>query len=213
MDYFPHDTRAMSDDKLLALRMEGGLEAVAIYWAVLEKIYAEEQPFELSGTNVGAMSVSYILGVGFDVLEKHVSTMCELGLFERDVENPKRVMSARATKQIEALEKKRETARRNGKTRSSKKDAKPKRNQHGNQRRSQQESNVEPTSPQLKPIGFHKENQIGLAPVGAAAAKAAPPVACPTCGCPMERTNSTQGSKRIWRCELCGTEVGVEEVA
>lgn len=58
-----------------------------------------------------------------------------------------------------------------------------------------------------------KKKPSSNAPVGAAAAKAAPPVACPTCGVPMDRTNATQGKKRIWRCDLCGTETAVEGVA
>jgi len=213
MDYFPHDTHAMQDDKLMALRMDGGLEAVAIYWAVLEKIYADESPFELSETNVGARSVSYILGVGFDDLTRHVFHMCELGLFYQDADNPNLVMSIRADEHINALEKKREIARQNGKSGGRKSAAKPKSKPKKTNVGSSTKPTSVPSSPQIKPIGFHKENQIGIAPVGAAAAKAAPPVACPECDANMERTSSTQGSKRIWRCPLCGTEKAVEEVA
>lgn len=47
---------------------------------------------------------------------------------------------------------------------------------------------------------------------GADAAGAAPPsVQCGNCDAPMHRTNSKQGGKRIWRCNLCGTERAVAE--
>ena len=208
MDYFPHDTKAMSDDKLLALRIEGGLEAVACYWSVLEKIYADEKPFDMSETNVETKSVLYRLGVGSDVFRKHVSTMVEYGLLEADVENPNLVMSERARKQIEELDRKREIARQNGKSGGRKpksaKPAKPRKTDVGSNGKPKSASNKT-----LNGIGFDKQNQIPKASDGAAVAEATPPSAfqCPTCGMEMERTNSHRGDKVLHRCKLCAEEV------
>lgn len=210
MDYFPHDTRAMTDDKIIALRMRSGLPAIAVYYAILEKIYAEEKPFEASETNVGATSVSLILGIGFDELRDYVSTMVEIGLFERDVENENAVICNRAKEHIAALERKREVARQNGKTGG----RKPKGKTSGNRKRtdvgSKPKTDEEPTSPEIKPIGFYKKNQIGKASGDAAVAVATPPSAkdCSNCGAPMERTGiRVPGTDRhIWRCTLCAEE-------
>lgn len=207
MDYFPHDTKATSDSKVLALRMRGGLEAVACFWAVLERIYDSEQPFELSETNVEAMSVSLFLGVGFDQLSDNVSHMVEVGLLERDVENPNIVMSERAKKQIETLQKKRETARQNGKSGGrkpkSKTSKKPKKTDVG--------SDEKPKSASYKTlngIGFDKQNLIPIASGDAAVADATPPAACPTCDAPMERTSSHKpNGTTLYRCKLCAEEV------
>jgi len=219
MDYFAHDTKAMSDDKLLALRIDKGLEAVAVYWCVIEKIYADEKPFEVSETNVEARSVLLRLGVGFDVLSEYVFHMCEIGLLERCGEDGKSVMSERARKHIENLETKRETARQNGK----KGGRKPKAKKSGNQRKTKVGSNGEPKSASYKTlngIGFDKQNLIPSASDGADAEEAAPPSAestkpiCPLCSKPVRFDAKSMG----WKCELCGSVkepvfVNAEEVA
>ena len=206
MDYFPHDTKAMSDDRLLALRIDGGLEAVACYWTVLEKIYGDEAAFDVSETNVEARSVLLRLGVGFDVLQKHVSRMVEIGLLERDVENPNLVMSKRAAEQISALNKKRETARQNGKVGG----RKPKSDRRSNQRKTKVGSSDETevaVNKTLNGVGLDKPNQTPIASDGADA-QGAPPSAfkCPQCGMEMERTNSHKGAKVLYRCKLCAEE-------
>lgn len=38
-NYFPHDTGARNDEKLIKLQKEIGLEAVAIYWFIIEMLY------------------------------------------------------------------------------------------------------------------------------------------------------------------------------
>lgn len=208
MDYFPHDTKAMSDDKLLALRITKGLDAVACYWAIIEKIYADEQPFEVSETNVEATSVLLRLGVGFDTLSDYVFHMVEIGLLESDVDNPKLVTSKRAMEQIETLNKKRETARQNGKSGG----RKPKGGKRGNQSKTNVGSNGEPKSAAYKTlnvIGSHKENQITEASDDAAAGKPAPPSAlqCPKCGSGMIGTGSHRGGSRLFLCPDCAEEV------
>lgn len=202
MDYFPHDSHAMSDDKLLALRINGGLEAVAIYWCVVEKMYADEKPFEVSETNVEATSVLYRLGVGFQEFEKYVSMMLAIGLFERDEENPNLIISKRVKKQIEELDKKRVIARQNGKAGG----RKPKGKNSRNQRETDVGSNGKPTSAPnktLNSIGFDKQNQILCEERVAAVAEATPrssKPACPLCGTDLEKTGI---SGTEWWCNCC----------
>ena len=208
MDYFPHDTHAMGDDRLLALRIDAGLEAVACYWVVLEKIYENEAPFEIAETNVEAKSVSYKLGVGFDEFRSYVGAMVSTGLLFYVDNGCDAVMSARAQEQIDALNKKRETARRNGKSGGRKPSGKPTRKKSGTDVGT--DVGTESASYKtLNGIGSHKREPIPNDTNGAAAADAAPPVSCPICDAPMERTNSTKpnGSARLWRCALCGEEV------
>lgn len=208
MDYFPHDTRAMSDSKVLALRMGKGLAAVACYWAVLERIYSEERPFELSETNVEAMLVSLLLGIGFDELSDYVFHMVEIGLLERDAENPDLIMSCRAREQIEKLDKKRETARQNGKkggrkpvSNSSNRNRKPKETDVG--------SSEKPKSAAYKTlngIGLYKNKPIPIASGDADADESAPPAAvhrCPLCNTELERTGMPDPD--YWWCDSCGT--------
>lgn len=212
MDYFPHDTKAMSDDKLLALRIRDGLEAVACYWVILEKIYADEQPCDLSGSNVEATSVLLRLGVGPDVLKTYVSDMVKIGLLECDVENPMKVMSMRAEEQIKVLEKKRETARQNGKSRK----AKPKSQKDGKQRRTDVGPNEEPKLAAYKTlngIGSYKKEPIPVDSTsdGAVAGEPAPPSVpkCPLCGCDLKTTGM---ANEPWWCDNCSNSFSDKKV-
>ena len=211
MDYFPHDTHALSDDKIMALRIENGLEAVACYWAVLEKIYDDEAPFDMSETNVGssveARSVSYKLGVGFDKLREYVFAMENIGLLYRVECDGDVFMSERAEAQIEELNKKRETARQNGKSGG----RKPKSNQGRKRKKTNVGSNGKPKSGDIKTlngIGSDKQNQIPSASVGADADRSAPPAAkddskkpvCPLCSEPVR----FDAKSMSWKCGTCG---------
>lgn len=211
MDYFPHDTHALSDDKVLALRIEEGLEAVACYWAVLEKIYADEQPLDVSETNVGysaeARSVSYKLGIGFDQFRKYVFAMERVGLLDRIESDADVFMSERAAEQIEALDRKRETARQNGKSGG----RKPKRKPSAKTAETNVGSNGKPKSASYKTlngIGFYNKKPIPNDSVGADADKSAPPSSsddsrvpiCPLCS----KRVSFDVKAGKWHCPMCG---------
>lgn len=128
MDYFPHDTNAINDDKLLALRVNFGGEAVFCYWTILEKIYGDEKPFPFGHSNPVTTSLLCRINVVYDRFEEYVNYMVEVGLFDVvEVENNvkdgnetcKALMSQRALEFIAGLDKKRETARQNAKARKS----------------------------------------------------------------------------------------------
>lgn len=114
MRYFDHDTTASADDKIIALRMMHGSQAVDCYWALLEKIYADEAPLNLSETNAETQSVCFRLGVGYEDLKRYVSYMIEIDLLEA-TDDADTVTSARAMQKIADYREKCETARQNGK--------------------------------------------------------------------------------------------------
>lgn len=215
MDYFPHDSDAMSDDKLLSLRMDMGLEAVAVYWVVLEKIFRDEAPLNLSRTDVGYRLVLLLLGLDFEQFSAYVMKMEEIGLLYR-VDGTECYMSERAEAQISALEKKRETARKNGRNGG----RKPRENKHRNQRKTDVGSDSVPTSgatsgdikTETKTKRKIKE-KVGAD--GAGADKAAPSAPeCPKCGSGLIATNSSKptadgGKRRLFLCPDCYEEVWV----
>ena len=142
MRYFDHDTQAADDDRVMALRLRHGGAAVDCYWTLLEKMYRDERPVNLFGsdgeTNVETESVSHRLCIGVETLKEYVSTMLQIGLFDGDMGC---ITSERALRNIEGYRARAETARQNGKKGGRKPTKKPKPNRVG----SKVETNVEPT--------------------------------------------------------------------
>jgi len=211
MRYFDHDTHAADDDAIMALRLEHGSVAIDCYWTLLEKMYRDESPLNLFGsngeTNMETKSVSHRLCIGCDELKKYVSAMLDLGLFNGSVEN---LFSDRAMKNIASYQARVETARQNGKKGGRKPTRKPKANRVG----SNVETDNQPSGSQEKKrkgMGLLNVNPIPDASGEASADGSATPSAiqCPTCDAPMERTamRVSGTERRIWRCPLCMTEV------
>jgi len=112
MRYFDHDTTACSDSKFLALRLEHGSVAIDLYWTLLERMYADEKALNLGGSNLETKSVLHLVSITQEELEKYVSTMIELGLFEGGLNN---LFSQRAMDNIATYQQRVEAARQNGK--------------------------------------------------------------------------------------------------
>ena len=200
MLYFDHDTAAMGDPKLSELCIECGPGAVAAYWVALEQIYREETPLVIFGNRSGNRTltkvVSHWLCVDCETLESWFSTMVDIGLFERDAENPDAVMSRRAAENIAAYREKRETARQNGKKGGRKPARKPKANQNKTESVSDGKPNPKLIKEKEKVLVTHKGLPNTVAPNGAAADGSAPPVATPRC--------PSCGSTRVWRNSQTG---------
>lgn len=157
MRYFDHDTTATKDDKVVALRMEHGGEAVFCYWAILEKIYADEAPVRIDETDAETKALTVWLGFGFEVLKKYVSSMVAVGLFETVENDVFTVTSERAMENIAAYRGKCETARRNGKKGGRKPRQKPNANQSANQPQSDCQAKKRK---EKKSMGFDEQNPI-----------------------------------------------------
>ncbi len=201
MQYFDHSTTAASDDKVLTLRMDCGGAAVDAYWAILEQIYNDE-----SGCSAGAKrALSHRLCTSVEQLEKWISAMLEIGLLERDEENPENITSKRAMENITRYQEKCETARQNALNRTRKSGRKA-----GAKRALKSTSTTEKTpadnkTKQNKGIEQHKVAQIPIASDGAESACTAPPPQrqCPVCDCPMDAVVSESGAV-TYSCNLCG---------
>ena len=214
MQYFEHTTTAGSDSKIIALRLEHGGAAVDAYWVALEEIYHNEKPLVIKNNPLETKALAHRLNVSIDVLETWFSTMVQVGLFEVDAENPNAITSARAMNNIEAYQKKCETARQNGKLGGRKPSAKPRRNQAGKGVGTYAETNSQANkTKQNKGFGLYEINQKPIASDGAAAAKAAPPSAdkkpyCPSCD--VKIWKNTQSGK--YDCPNCGNSIKPEAV-
>nr|AGF93126.1 replication initiation protein [uncultured organism] len=79
--YFPHDSNARSDDKILSLRSELGNKAYAIYFMVLELMREEENYcLKANGNLPGRLSME--LSESKDFMEEFIEKTQEIGLFE-----------------------------------------------------------------------------------------------------------------------------------
>lgn len=206
MQWFDHSSTAASDDAIVALRMEyPDSAAVDCYWAIVEKQFHDERPVPFSETDKETKALAHRLCLGFEVLEKYVETMIEVGLLKRG-ENT--VYSERAMAAVEKYVEKCEKARQNGKKGGRKPRQKP--TKKPTAKRSLSDSQAINNNNTC--IGFDKQNQIhDSAKSVAATVKTAPPSAlnCDVCGAPMERTGiRVAGTDRhLWRCTLCAEEV------
>ena len=204
MIYFDHDTGAMADPKMTELCIECGPGAIAAYWCILEQIYRDESPLVLFANQDGNRTltkvVSHWLCIDSETLESWVSAMLGIGLLETDENNPNAVTSKRAMANIEAYKAKQETARQNGKKGGRKTKPKPNANQTPTESVSGRKANKRKEN---KGFGFDKQNQKPCASGAAAAARAAPPAACPKCGSPLVATDV---SSTGWWCDGCNEE-------
>lgn len=118
MRYFSHDTTASMDDLIIALRMEHGGAAVDAFWTILEYIYAEEKPLNFDKDNVETKAIIHKLISSYEVVEKYVRSMVEVGLLvwkKSQGSSKKLLTNLRAEEAIEQYHAKQETARKNGK--------------------------------------------------------------------------------------------------
>ena len=77
--YFPHDYNARNDPKLQELLMECGLEAIGLYWCIVEMLYEQG----------GKIPLKACKGIAFTLhadIEKMMRMINEFGLFQQDEE-------------------------------------------------------------------------------------------------------------------------------
>lgn len=203
MRYFDHDTQAADDDAIMALRIEYGGGAVDCYWALLEKMYRDEAPLNLFGsngeTNMETKSVSHRLCIDVETLKKYVLAMLQIGLLDGTVEN---VFSQRARQNIAAYQAKAESARQNGKKGGRKPTGKPKRNRVG----SNAETEPEPSGLQekkRKDIGSYIKEPISISAQDGANLSTKNRIVerCTQCGSELTRTGMQD--PEFWFCNEC----------
>lgn len=77
--YFPHDYNARNDPKLQELLMECGLDAIGLYWCIVEMLYEQG----------GKIPLKACKGIAFTLhadIEKMMRMINEFGLFQQDEE-------------------------------------------------------------------------------------------------------------------------------
>jgi len=210
MQYFDHSTDAATDPKIMQLRLECSGAAVDAYWYLVEQMHRDEHPLCVSNANVMRVHC-HTLCTDIQTLEKWVEAMVSIGLFH-NVGNDGEIFSQRIEGNVSKYQAKQEKARSAAESRWNNADAM----QTHKRTQSKRNANAMPTkqnktnsSNAIKSITTTKE-----APVVAAAAEAAPPVAkeekphCPLCNIKVYK--NTQTGK--WRCGNCFNEFPDESV-
>jgi hypothetical protein len=98
MDYFPHDTDAVNDEKIEALRMLYGNDGYAFYFILLERIYRTAN-FELDVSDAETIQIlSRKVGVNEEVFEKILKTSLKRGCFDKVLYEERRVLTSSGIK-------------------------------------------------------------------------------------------------------------------
>lgn len=85
MDYFPHDTDSLSDEKIEALRMLYGNDGYAFYFILLERIYRTEN-FELDISDAETKQIlSRKIGVAEELFDKMLLTALKQKCFDKEI--------------------------------------------------------------------------------------------------------------------------------
>ncbi|MGE5594152.1 MAG: DUF4373 domain-containing protein [Betaproteobacteria bacterium] len=98
MDYFPHDTDAVNDEKIEALRALYGNDGYAFYFILLERIYrTAKAELDVSRPAVLAALVSKV-GVGREKFEAMLATALEIGCFDAEAYRAREVLTSAGIK-------------------------------------------------------------------------------------------------------------------
>lgn len=149
MQWFKHDVGAFKSEQIQALRVSAGGAAVDVYYALVEEIYENEGPLTLAENQVKTRSVLHGLCLGWVGFLKMLESIAECDLLVVDYttdEHGKQlvtVASRRATRELDEIDKRAETARQNGK-----KGGRPKKK---NPDKTQQKPRANPDITQKKP--------------------------------------------------------------
>lgn len=80
--YFSHDSNAMNDPKILALRFDYGMEGYGTFWAIIE-LFRTEENYKLPLSKTTFKSLKMLCNTSFDI-EKFVLDCIEYNLFVKD---------------------------------------------------------------------------------------------------------------------------------
>jgi hypothetical protein len=98
MEYFPHDTDAVSDEKIEALRALYGNDGYAFYFILLERIYRTSS-FELDVSDAETRQIlARKVGVTLQKFEEMLSTALKHGCFDRREYEDRQVLTSNGIK-------------------------------------------------------------------------------------------------------------------
>jgi len=104
MDYFPHDTDAVNDDKVEMLRALYGNDGYAFFFILLERIY-RTRDFELDVSDAETLQIlRKKCGVTVDKFNKMLGTSLKIGAFcPKTYQNQKKITSDGIKKRAQAV--------------------------------------------------------------------------------------------------------------
>lgn len=113
MDYFPHDTDAVNDEKVEALRMLYGNDGYAFYFILLERIYRSKDA-ELDVSDAETMQIlSRKVGIQQELFNRILETSLKRNCFDRESYEERGVLtSSGIKKRVAPVIEKRENMRR-----------------------------------------------------------------------------------------------------
>jgi hypothetical protein len=85
LDYFPHDTDAVNDDKLQSLMAIHGTDGYAFYFIMLERIFRTENGRITIGTQSEKAGLAKVIGISLKKFEAILTTAVEVKCFCPDV--------------------------------------------------------------------------------------------------------------------------------
>lgn len=146
MDYFPHDTDAINDEKIEAFREIHGNDAYIFYFVLLEKIYRTQNAMlDFSKTAIQHTIYSK-LKIKKEKFKKMLDTAFDLELFDRKLFEDKQMITSNGTlKRFSQVLKEREKW---------KKDKQDKKKQDDNENSFPENSNTFPSGKLQQPDGF-----------------------------------------------------------
>ena len=98
MDYFPHDTDALTDEKIEALRMLYGNDGYAFYFILLERIYRTEN-FELDISDAETVQIlSRKIGITEEQFIKMLNTSLKRNCFDNDIYEQRKCLTSNGIK-------------------------------------------------------------------------------------------------------------------
>ena len=81
LNYFPHDTDAVNDDKLQSLMALHGAEGYAFYFILLERIFRTENGRITIGTQAEKAGLAKVIGISLKKFEAILSTAIDVKCF------------------------------------------------------------------------------------------------------------------------------------
>ncbi len=85
LDYFPHDTDAVNDDKLQSLMAVHGTNGYAFYFIMLERIFRTENGRITIGTQTEKAGLAKVIGISLKKFEAILATALEVKCFCTDI--------------------------------------------------------------------------------------------------------------------------------
>jgi hypothetical protein len=94
LSYFPHDTDALSDEKLASLVALHGAEGYAFYFMMLEKIFRTEKGGITVGNRAVKSGLAHSMSIPLKRFEAILATALEVGCFDKHAYESENVLTS-----------------------------------------------------------------------------------------------------------------------